>query len=69
MEMTTTERLIMLALELEPNQTAAALQRRTGTKTFKHLVRTLRTLVLARILTRTMNEDGITGTYSIAEVE
>lgn len=65
LELTTTERLICLALRLTPNQTAQELQQATGTKTLKHLVRACRTLTFAGLLTR--NDDGVTPTYNLTE--
>ncbi len=58
-DLTPTERLIILARRLEPRQTLQRLQRTTRTKTLKHLARAVRTLRLARIVTPVQGEVGL----------
>ena len=45
-----TERLIVMSLSLNPNQTEAELLQSTASKTAKHLNRSLRTLQIANLV-------------------
>jgi hypothetical protein len=58
-DLTPTERLIILALRIKPQQSLDSLQRNTRTKTLKHLARAVRTLRLARIVAPEVGEDGL----------
>lgn len=56
---TPTERLALMSLHIEPNQTIERLQETTGARSQKHLGRALRTLCLARAVEIEEGEDGI----------
>lgn len=55
--LTPTEKMIILSLQLHTIMTLAALMTVTGTKTRKYMMRTLRTLVLCGLIERTPDED------------
>jgi len=58
-DLTPTERLLMLSLQFEPKQTLERLQKTTRTNTSKHLAGAVRTLRLARIVVPELGEDGL----------
>lgn len=58
-DLTPTERLIILALRIKPRQSLESLQRRTRTKTLKHLARAVRTLRLAGAVILEAGDDGV----------
>ena len=57
-DLTPTQRLILLALCIEPNQTIKRLQANTGTKTERHLASALRALCIISAVEGTPGEDG-----------
>jgi hypothetical protein len=58
-DLTPTERLLILSLRLEPRQTLQRLQKTTRTKTPKHLARAVRTLRMAGAVIPEIGGDGV----------
>jgi pyridoxal/pyridoxine/pyridoxamine kinase len=58
-----TERLIVMSLSLNPNQTEAELLRSTASKTAKHVNRSLRTLQIANLVVADVRA-GLPTTYN-----
>jgi hypothetical protein len=58
--LTPTEKMILLALQLHPEMTIDALMALTGTETRKYMARTLRTLILCSKIERVENSGSVT---------